>query len=80
MPDIAKLLIGIGSILFVGGILVLIGIMGENITRLRNRNVELKGELQREKEKNAELEKRVKELSKYDKKYQKEMKRNEKNE
>ena len=75
MPDIAKLLIGIGSILIVGGILVLIGIMGENITRLRNKNEELKGELNRVKEKNAELEKRVKELSKYDKKYQRELKR-----
>ena len=62
MPDIAKLLIAIGSILLVGGILVLIGIMGENISRLRNKNVELKGELQRE-------------LSKYDKKYQRELKR-----
>ena len=80
MPDIAKLLIALGCILLVGAILLLIGIMGENITRLRNKNVELKGEVKQLQEKNAELEKRVKELSKYDKKYQKEMKRNEKNE
>lgn len=78
MPDIAKLLIALGCILIVGAILLVIGIMGENISRLRNKNVELKGELQREKEKNAELEKRVKELSKYDKKYQRELKREEK--
>ena len=65
MPDIAKLLIALGCILFVGGILMLIGIMGENITRLRNLNVELKGENEKLKKEVKELEK---ELMKYDKK------------
>lgn len=63
------------SILIVGAVLLLIGIMGENITRLRNINVELKGEIKHLQEKNNELEKRIKELSKYDKKYQRELKR-----
>ena len=64
-----------GSILLVGAVLLLIGIMGENITRLRNHNVELKGEIKHLQEKNEQLEKRVKELSKYDKKYQRELKK-----
>lgn len=82
MPDIAKLLIAIGCVLFVGAILLLIGIMGENITRLRNQNVELKGEIKQRDEKIAELEKEKKhlkenikeletELSKYDRKRRK---------
>ena len=45
MPDIAKLLIAIGSILLVGAILLVIGIMGENISRLRNQVNEYKGEI-----------------------------------
>ena len=56
------------SILLVGAVLLLIGIMGENITRLRNHNVELKGEIKHLQEKNEQLEK---ELMKYDKKRKK---------
>ncbi len=65
------------SILVIGAVLLLIGIMGENITRLRNINVELKGEIKHLQERNNELEKKVKELSKYDKKYQKELRKEE---
>jgi hypothetical protein len=65
MPSWLMLIISVGSILIIGGILVLIGIMGENITRLRNHNVELKGEIKHLQKKNNELEK---ELMKYDKK------------
>ena len=65
MPSWLILLISIGSILIIGGILLLIGIMGENISRLRNINVELKGEIKHLQEKNEQLEK---ELMKYDKK------------
>lgn len=77
MPSWLMLIISVGSLLIIGAILVLIGIMGENITRLRNINVELKGEIKHLQDKNNELEKRVKELSKYDKKYQKELKKEE---
>lgn len=56
------------SILIVGAVLLLIGIMGENITRLRNINVELKGEIKHLQERNEQLEK---ELMKYDKKRRK---------
>lgn len=52
------------GILIVGAVLLLIGIMGENITRLRNINVELKGEIKHLQEKNEQLER---ELMKYDK-------------
>lgn len=65
MPSWLILVISIGSILIVGGILLLVGIMGENISRLRNANVELKGEIKYLQERNEELEK---ELMKYDKK------------
>ena len=79
MPSWLILVISIGSILIIGGILLLIGIMGENISRLRNINVELKGEIKHLQEKNNELEKQHKqlkeqnselerELMKYDKK------------
>lgn len=69
MPSWLILVISIGSILIVGGILLLIGIMGENISRLRNINVELKGEIKHLQEKNEQLER---ELMKYDKKRKKE--------
>ena len=59
------------SILIIGAVLLLIGIMGENITRLRNINVELKGEIKHLQERNNELEK---ELMKYDKKRKKDAK------
>ncbi len=71
MPSWLMLIISVGSILIIGSILVLIGIMGENITRLRNINVELKGEIKHLQERNNELEK---ELMKYDKKRRKEKK------
>jgi len=65
MPSWLAGLIAIFCILVVGFIFLLIGIMGENITRLRNINVELKGEIKQLQERNNELEK---ELMKYDKK------------
>ena len=65
MPSWLILVISIGAILIIGAVLLLIGIMGENITRLRNINVELKGEIKHLQERNNELEK---ELMKYDKK------------
>ena len=77
------ILVIFASILLIGGILLLIGIMGENISRLRNANVELKGEIKHLQEKNEQLEKQIKqlkeqnnelekELMKYDKKRRKE--------
>ena len=65
MPSWLAGLIAIFCILVVGFIFLLIGIMGENITKLRNINVELKGEIKQLQERNNELEK---ELMKYDKK------------
>ncbi len=68
MPSWLAGLIAIFCILVVGFIFILIGIMGENITKLRNINVELKGEIKQLQERNNELEK---ELMKYDKKRKK---------
>lgn len=57
-----KLVVIIIAIAFIALLLILIGLMGENITRLRNINVELKGEIKQLQEKNNELEKKVKEF------------------
>ena len=65
MPSWLILVISISAILIVGAVLLLIGIMGENITRLRNINVELKGEIKHLQEQKEQLEK---ELMKCDKK------------
>ena len=62
------ILVIFACIFIIGAVLLLIGIMGENITRLRNINVELKGEIKHLQEKNEQLEK---ELMKYDKKRKK---------
>jgi len=74
MPSWLAGLIAIFCILVVGFIFILIGIMGENITKLRNINVELKGEIKQLQERNNELEK---ELMKYDKRRRKEARKNE---
>lgn len=65
-----KLVVIIIAIAFIALLLILIGLMGENITRLRNQNVELKGEIK-------QLQERVKELSKYDRKLQRDLKKQE---
>lgn len=85
MPSWLVGLIAIFCMLVVGFIFILIGIMGENITKLRNINVELKGEIKHLQERNEQLEKQIKqlkeqnnelekELMKYDKRRRKEKK------
>lgn len=73
MPSWLMLIISVGSILLVGAILLLIGIMGENITRLRNINVELKGEIKHLQEKNEQLEKQLKQLKEQNSELEKEL-------
>lgn len=62
-----------GGILLVGAVLLLIGIMGENITRLRNHNVELKGEIKHLQERNEQLEKQIKQLKEQNSELEKEL-------
>ena len=61
------------SILIIGAVLLLIGIMGENITRLRNINVDLKGEIKHLQEKNEQLEKQLKQLKEQNNELEKEL-------
>lgn len=66
--DFLKALAIISIIIVVGIVLVIIGIQHEHLTKLRDEkaNLEIK---------NQALEKRVKELEKYDKRLQKELKK-----
>ena len=73
MPSWLILVISIGAILIVGAVLLLIGIMGENITRLRNINVELKGEIKHLQERNEQLEKQLKQLKEQNSELEKEL-------
>lgn len=73
MPSWLAGLIAIFCILVVGFIFILIGIMGENITKLRNINVELKGEIKHLQERNNELEKQLKHLKEQNNELEKEL-------